>query len=34
MIREDIILGDKVSSNGIEVDQTKIDVIENFQPLP
>ena len=32
MAREGIVLGHKISAQGIEVDQAKIDVIENLPP--
>ena len=32
MVREGIVLGHKISTRGIEVDQTKIDVIEKLPP--
>ena len=33
MVREGIVLGHRVSSNGIEVDKAKVDVIEKL-PIP
>ena len=32
MVREGIVLGHRVSERGIEVDQAKIDVIEQLPP--
>ena len=32
MVREGIVLGQRVSERGIEVDRVKIDVIEQFPP--
>jgi hypothetical protein len=33
MVREGIVLGHRVSERGIEVDRTKIEVIEQLPPL-
>jgi hypothetical protein len=33
MVTEDVVLGHKIPSRGIEVDKAKIDVIENLPPL-
>ena len=33
MVRENIVLGHRVSSKGIEVDPAKISTIEKFPPL-
>ncbi|XP_049365172.1 uncharacterized mitochondrial protein AtMg00860-like [Solanum verrucosum] len=32
MVREDIVVGHKVSQKGLEVDKTKIEVIEKLPP--
>lgn len=32
MVTEVIVLGHKISSKGIEVDKSKVDVIEKLQP--
>lgn len=32
MVRHDIILGHKISERGIQVDRTKIEVIQNIPP--
>nr|GEX09563.1 reverse transcriptase domain-containing protein [Tanacetum cinerariifolium] len=34
MVKEGIMLGDKVSSAGLEVDKAKVDVISKLPPLP
>ncbi|GJW26930.1 reverse transcriptase domain-containing protein [Tanacetum coccineum] len=34
MVKEGIVLGHKVSGEGLEVDKAKIDVISKFPPLP
>ena len=33
MVREGIVLGHKVSSQGLEVDKAKVEAIENLPPL-
>ena len=33
MVDEGIVLGHKISSNGIEVDRAKTEIIENLSPL-
>lgn len=34
MVKEDIVLGHKISRKGLEVDKEKIEVIEKLPPLP
>ena len=33
MIREGIVLGHKISPNGIEIDKAKVEIFKNYLPL-